>query len=82
MSLATEQKLQAQGKYIATKSGVSGLSPKALLIRKEEGTTRSRRALTFTLSVIPLSLCMNSVVDLAFSDNCCRFCDNSVWKEN
>jgi len=28
---------KAQGKYIVTKSGVLGLSPKALLITKEEG---------------------------------------------
>lgn len=33
---------------------------------------------TVTLSLIPLSLWINSVVDLAFSDNCCRLCDNSV----
>lgn len=39
--------------------------------------------LTFTLSLIPLSLCINSVVERALSDNCWRLCDNSVWnKEN
>lgn len=36
------------------------------------------RILTCTLSVIPLSLWMNSVVERALSDSCCRFCDSSV----
>lgn len=34
---------------------------------------------TVTLSLIPLSRWINSVVDLAFSDNCCKLCDNSVY---
>lgn len=37
---------------------------------------------TVTLSLIPLSRCMNSVVERAFSDNCCRLCDNSVCRND
>lgn len=40
--------------------------------------TPKARILTCTLSVIPLSLWMNSVVERALSDSCCRFCDSSV----
>lgn len=36
--------------------------------------------LTVTLSLIPLSRCINSVVDRAFSDSCWRLCDSSVCK--
>lgn len=42
---------------------------------------KSHPILTPILSLIPLSLWMNSVVDLAFSDSCWRFCDNSVWNK-
>lgn len=35
---------------------------------------------TVTLSLMPLSRCMNSVVERAFSDNCCRLCESSVCR--
>lgn len=38
------------------------------------------KSLTVTLSLIPFSLWINSVVDRAFSDSCCRLWESSVWK--
>lgn len=40
---------------------------------------KKQHQFTVTLSLIPLSRWMNSVVERAFSDNCCRLCDSSVW---
>lgn len=36
-------------------------------------------SITVTLSLMPFNRCMNSVVERAFSDNCCRLCDSSVY---
>ena len=48
--------------------------------RRQRGVEEEKTGrLTCTLSVILLSLWMNSVVDLARSDSCWRFCDSSVW---
>lgn len=40
-----------------------------------------QRILTFRSSVIDFSLWMNSVVERAFSDRSCKFCDSSVWNK-
>lgn len=55
--------------------------------RKEKGEEEGAEPkgisvlLTLTLSLIPLSRCINSVVDRARSDSCCRLCDSSVCKQ-